>query len=333
MQFEKEVQNKLNIIFKDFTYVDCIAEELLDDKTQISISREDFPVEAILLFTLHKICKFSPIYRWDKMHWGIIFKYKGIVNLISSHKFGMRMYSQKVEGEAKYQVEIINKLKKNIKYIEKDILTKYGEDQILSSNFTIQNNFHKLNNQYLYFRKQAQDLFSEKPFCNKKNADFNEIMNLYLSKKEFDIHAVYNALAMIDSYFSRLEHLLVLSLPFVKSNQSYDMKKFIGEIWSKKYVEVLGLKGEAKRIFDELNTIKERYRNTFAHGGFEKKGHSFHFHLENYGAIPATMSDYKNSVHFRSTPLDKKNFNKFVSYWMILITFLVRILNQFGCFV
>ena len=90
MYVQPEIQNRLDILFKDFTYADPISENLIDDKSYISISREDFPVEAILLFTLHKICKFSSIYRWDKMHWGIVFKYKGIVNMISSHKFGLR---------------------------------------------------------------------------------------------------------------------------------------------------------------------------------------------------------------------------------------------------
>lgn len=144
-------------MFKDFTYAYPISENLIDDKSYISISHEDFPVEAILLFTLHKICKFSSIYRWDKMHWGIVFKYKGIVNMISSHKFGLRIYSQKLNRSINHK-EIINRLKKNIKFIETKILADYAEEQINSSNFTIQNNFYKLDNQYMYFRYEAQKL-------------------------------------------------------------------------------------------------------------------------------------------------------------------------------
>jgi len=41
------------------------------------------------------------------------------------------------------------------KFIEKNILAKYAEDQIHSNNFTIQNNFYKLDSQYNYFRCQA----------------------------------------------------------------------------------------------------------------------------------------------------------------------------------
>lgn len=309
MYVQPEIQNRLDILFKDFTYADPISENLIDDKSYISISHEDFPVEAILLFTLHKICKFSSIYRWDKMHWGIVFKYKGIVNMISSHKFGLRIYSQKLNGSTNHK-EIINRLKKNIKFIETKILAQYAEKQINSSNFTIQNNFHKLDNQYMYFRYEAQKLFAKE--ITREDKDFTKVLSNYLRKKDWEIEAVYNALSMIDSYFSRLEHILVLILPFAKKDSKYEIKKTIGQFWSEKYIEVLGCKGLSKKIYDNLIQIKEKYRNTFAHGGFEKKSQSFHFHLEGYGAVPATMSDYKNSVHFTSTPLNEDKFIEIV---------------------
>ncbi|PJI31886.1 hypothetical protein CU320_11770 [Acinetobacter pseudolwoffii] len=101
-------------------------------------------------------------------------------------------------------------------------------------------------------------------------------------------------------------------LPFAKKDSKYEIKKIIGQFWSEKYIEVLGCKGLSKKIYDNLIQIKEKYRNTFAHGGFEKKSQSFHFHLEGYGAVPATMSDYKNSVHFASTPLNEDKFIEIV---------------------
>ena len=77
--------------------------------------------------------------------------------MISSHKFGLRIYSQKLNRSINHK-EIINRLKKNIKFIETKILADYAEEQINSSNFTIQNNFYKLDNQYMYFRYEAQKL-------------------------------------------------------------------------------------------------------------------------------------------------------------------------------
>ena len=148
------------------------------------------------------------------------------------------------------------------------------------------------------------------------------MLNTFFAKRDLEQYAVYNSLAMIDSYFSRLEHILVLALPFSKNNKEYDIKKFIGEFWFKKYSEVFDLNNQdSKRIHDELNLIKEKYRNTFAHGGFEKKGQSFHFHLENYGVVPATMSDYKNSVHFNFIPLNESEFENICLFFDVVDNF------------
>ncbi|UUS58281.1 MULTISPECIES: hypothetical protein [unclassified Acinetobacter] len=309
MKFTKEIKVQLERIFQDFKLTDPSSETKLDEKTVISISREDFPVESILLFTLHKICGFRTISRWDKMHWGIIFEYKGAVNLISSHKFGLRLYSERIADVEAIQKELINKLKKNIKFIEKNILNQYAENQVALNNFTIPNLFHKLSGQYYYFRDQSKKIFKKEIDNVIKNKDFSSMLNTFFAKRDLEQYAVYNSLAMIDSYFSRLEHILVLALPFSKNKKEYDIKKFIGEFWSKKYSEVFDLSNpNSKRIHDELTLIKEKYRNTFAHGGFEKKGQSFHFHLENYGVVPATMSDYKDSVHFNFIPLNESEF-------------------------
>lgn len=58
-----------------------------------------------------------------------------------------------------------------------------------------------------------------------EDKDFTKVLSNYLRKKDWEIEAVYNALSMIDSYFSRLEHILVLILPFAKKIQNMKLKK------------------------------------------------------------------------------------------------------------
>lgn len=79
-------------------------------------------------------------------------------------------------------------------------------------------------------------------------------------------------MAMIDAYFSRLEHFLVLALPFVGyKRDSDDLSQFIGSLWSDKFRRIFEIKNkEVQQHYDVLVGIKEKYRNTFAHGGFEK---------------------------------------------------------------
>lgn len=94
-----------------------------------------------------------------------------------------------------------------------------------------------------------------------------------------------------------------------------DLIKFIGLNWSYKYKRVLGLEPglKSKKYYDRLDSVKEIFRNTFAHGGFEKAGASLYFHFPNIGAIPASLTSVKNSPHFHFFPLQEANFQEVCS--------------------
>ncbi|MEX5523454.1 hypothetical protein, partial [Bacillus cereus] len=80
--------------------------------------------------------------------------------------------------------------------------------------------------QYLYFRDRASFEYSQKNIQDSEESsrpiDFmNHLMAQFNKEINANVVGQYNALAMIDSYFSRLEHFLVLALPFT----NYDRKK------------------------------------------------------------------------------------------------------------
>jgi hypothetical protein len=121
---------------------------------------------------------------------------------------------------------------------------------------------------------------------------------------------------MINAYFSRLEHLLVIVLPFINfSPAADDLVKIIGSQWGEKYRQIFDINQDkpAKLYYDQLHDIKERFRNTFSHGGFEKDGASLYFHLPAIGAIPARLTEIRNSPHFNFLPLAQADFNEVCS--------------------
>ena len=64
-----------------------------------------------------------------------------------------------------------------------------------------------------------------------------------------------------------------------------------------------------KEFYDKLKLLKERMRNTFAHGRFDKEfGASVRFHLPGIGAVPASMSKVKDSPHFHFIPISNQSF-------------------------
>lgn len=105
---------------------------------------------------------------------------------------------------------------------------------------------------------------------------------------------------MADAYFSLLEHILVLLLPFMKEAVCFTtLSEFIGFDWGQKYKILLDIKNrEVKKHFDTLKEIKEIYRNPLAHGNFRKEGHSLYVHLPHLGAIPMKLTQSNSVKHF-----------------------------------
>ncbi|WLE95987.1 MAG: hypothetical protein QTN59_15035 [Candidatus Electrothrix communis] len=282
-----------------------------------TIDAKQFPVPNLLLYLLCEVCEFPLGDRSDKTHWIVPFTYKGVNYSVSHEKFGLRFYVEK-DSDSKPD-EVLGKIQKAVESAEKYILSDVAKKQIAKGNVTICNRFNSLNNRYNYFRQCANSAYSPKN-DSKENEDFLGLNNKFSASRD----GGYNALAMIDAYFSRLEHFLVLAFPFVDYNRdSDDLSKFIGSLWSDKFRRIFELQDkEVQKHYDVLVGIKEKYRNTFAHGGFEKNGQSFYFHLDKFGAIPASMSGLRDSVHFSFFPIDKDGFESVCSLFDSFDTYL-----------
>ncbi|MEO9275143.1 hypothetical protein ABFY09_09780 [Marinomonas sp. 5E14-1] len=279
---------------------------------RFSIPRDQFPTPNLLRFLLQGVCEFTLERPEEKMHWIIPFTYKGESCAISNEKFGLYFYSVK-NSEAKPK-EVLGKLEKNLKSAEKNILKDFAKQQIKDGNITISNQFNQLDNRYHYFREQAVSNYTPQKIKGDIKS-IKETIKLLRLESNASHEGGYNALAMIDAYFSRLEHFLVLALPFSNYDREQgDLTKFVSKNWSGKLKHILNIReSKTKNHYDTLNEIKEKYRNTFAHGGFEKEGQSFFFHLGDIGIVPASISGRKHSVHFNHFPIDKEIFENICS--------------------
>lgn len=314
MEIDK-LGERLKKSLKDFSPNQDKSYDLVFDEpsNRYNIRAEQFPVPRLLLFLLTGICKFSSRGREEKMHWNVAFTYKKYNYAITFEKFGLRLYAEK-ESKIKPE-EVLGKLQKALELVERKFLGNIAKQQISAGNISIENQFIKLSNQYSYFREMAETEYSSKQNSGKSGNFIEEIMNTINSETNAKRTGQYNALAMIDAYFSRLEHFLVLALPFSDYDREKDnLVEFVGSVWSDKLKRIFDFSDKnIQRHYSGLVHIKEKFRNTFAHGGFEKNGQSFYFHLPGYGAIPASMSGITNSVHFDSFPIDKNGFGQICS--------------------
>lgn len=290
---------------QDFKAAESYASDFALEQYRDSIDRELFPVPSLIRFVLHGVCGFPLGYPGEKTHWIIPFTYRDASCAISHEKFGLRLYVRNNINKN----ELLSKLKKAIAVTEKFILADIAKDQIKSGNITIDNQFSRLDGQYAFFREKAEAAYA----TQKREDEDGSIEGISESLNRMfraSAEAAYNALAMIDAYFSRLEHFLVLALPFSEYDRSLDeLTDFVGKIWSEKMKRILNIEiHPAQLYYAHLVAVKEKYRNTFAHGGFEKKGASFYFHLPRFGVIPASMSGHKDSVHFDLFPINEDAF-------------------------
>ena len=301
---------------RDFNVPDSGVSNLVTENglEKISVDKDIFPVPNLILFVLNGLCSFPCGNRGAKMHWIIPLSYRGVTCAVALEKFGVRFYIPKGNRQIVNVDEIFGKIKKAIETAEKYMLAEIARDEINSANVTIVNLFHKIGNRYYHFREEAKSAYSP---IGQENNDENieglaKIMNRYCQMRNI---GSYNALAMIDAYYSRLEHFLVLALPFSSFDRTKDdLTKFVQQTWSDKMKRIFDIQSPPMRdYYPKLISIKEKYRNTLAHGGFEKKGASFYFHLPGYGAIPASLSGYKNSVHFNLFFIETEDFNEICS--------------------
>ncbi|PTQ12095.1 hypothetical protein CLG96_05875 [Sphingomonas oleivorans] len=122
-----------------------------------------------------------------------------------------------------------------------------------------------------------------------------------------DREGFFHSTAMIDAYFSSLEHRLVLLRVFTgRPFAEGDMLALLGMKWGDKLKTVLTapFSNETSDILGRMRRIKERIRNPFAHGGVENDNGSLFFRLPSIGAVPANFSQFGQSVRFSMLPVD-----------------------------
>jgi len=278
---------------------------------QINVDSSDIPVPELVL-------KLPTYYDpEEKVRWTIPFNYKEFSCTFALQKSGLFLYVSRNEQPPavldKAALEIIKKIKSSINRVEKTLLIPYAQHQIESGNITIANHYLVLRNRYVYFREKAENTLRRQSRIKNSQTndikDFVKVLNDKLKKMfKAENELFYNTIAMLDAYFSFLEHLFVLIMPLCRDN--IHLVDFIGKLWAVKYKLLFDISSnlEAKSFYDKLDSIKERFRNFYAHGAFGKGGTSLFFHFPNIGAIPAQLSEVKKGPHFDFFPIQKDNF-------------------------
>jgi hypothetical protein len=289
------------IWIKEGEGIKSLKEYRIELPSELSI-RHPYMVFVIFVY----IKKFRFTGKWEKVAWEIPIKYKGTPFILTHRKFGFRIISNyKNESIKKKAIDAITNIHKAMRYAE-ELIEPFVKTLIRKGNITLDNEFSIAHRRYDFFRGKAIKEFktvdkSESKFKINLKDGYAKAIKSYNKSLQIAEAGRYYITAMLDSYFSLLEHTFVLLLPFLTNvNVSLiDLEKFIGLNWKEKFKIVLPPNSdtEAMQLLERLDKIKEQLRNPLTHGYFLKNGNSFYVHIPNLHAIPMTLT--KSKEHFK----------------------------------
>ncbi|HFJ9423033.1 TPA: hypothetical protein ACGW48_004551 [Bacillus paranthracis] len=302
----------------DFHKIENLSVEQMSPwgyEERVTIEEGELPLDYTVFLTLVYLKEYNYLHQpIEKVEWVIPFKFQGCSFSFSREKFGIRLRTETLNEEVAKQM--LKRLNSAIKIMER-LVSPIIEGLVKKGMFTLQNRFSILRERYLFFREKATASFggAEQKLTEVKTpVDIEKtISGIFNHRIQTQKEGFFYTQAMLDAYFSFLEHFLVLLLPFSDFNkETDDVSIFIGYDWTKKYNRIF--KPDKNRSmakhYDELQSIKERFRNTYSHGGFEKQYASLFVQVGRLGSIPIQMSGFRESVNFSFLPVKEPDFQE-----------------------
>ncbi|MDX8498018.1 hypothetical protein RFM99_06265 [Mesorhizobium sp. VK4C] len=281
-----------------------------------------FPVPELVLFAFRNIMGWQWSGPGEKVRWTVYGSVLGEPIAFELRKFEFTIL-RAIDHQVPYD-RIVGQIGAAMRQIE-ELLTPFAAEQARSGNVLILNHFSDFESRYRYFRDKAKKAFakSAKPpkllkKGKKQEKNLPSLRAGMLTAVLNHVHAAesegyYLSTAMIEAYFSALEHRLILLRAFIgEPLEAGGLQAFLAKSWDNKLKAVLpiGDDHQAGVTLGRLRRIKERLRNPFSHGGVENDGGSLFVHLPGIGAIPANFSDFADSPRFTFIPIEAESFRE-----------------------
>jgi len=261
------------------------------------LSLQEFPVPDLVLFALTRMRNLMALGRGEKVAWSIDACFRNTPFQIALRKFGFQLLLPKGTPQ-ELRLRLVGCLQ-TAAQLAAGSLKENVEQQVDAGNVSIDNQYRVFNGAYVFFRQQATERYST------SQSGMFALLDPALAE------AGYCAGAMLNAYFSRLEHVLVLALPFTNFDPSNGaLRGFALNRLQDKLKAIFNLSkdGTAKRIHDVLGQVKNTFRDPISHGGFDKRGTAFFFHVPGLAALPALLTDHKVSVERYVTHITQTEF-------------------------
>lgn len=284
-----------------------------------SVEPSIFPVPELILYTLRDVMGWKWSGRGEKVRWTVYGGVGGELVGFELAKFGLKLirgHSTDVEDK-----RIFGQLVAAIKIVEKNVRPQ-AKQLIDQGNFTMVNRYSEFTDRYKFFREKADADFkmADKPpeteistYDESLPGAIKELQKFFNHKHKYGTGGFYHSIAMIDCYFSGLEHRLILMRAFSgKPLGTGGFRGFMDLSWEQKIGLFIDIDKDKvnRELLGRLKAVKDRIRNPFAHGGFENDKGAIFVHFPTLGAIPANFTDFGKSSRFSLMPVESENFSE-----------------------
>lgn len=277
-------------------------------------ARAVFPVPELVLFALRE----GMGWRWqghgEKVRWTVYGAIDGQRVAFEHQKFGFTVFLPKdrLDLQSRVEGQLCGALREVEAYLQ-----PFAKAQVDQGEVMIVNRFAEFDERYRFYRELADAAYRRgsappsPPEPNGEQADGRARMQDITAQLNASLSAeregFFHSTAMIDAYFSCLEHRLVLLRAFMgKPFGQGEVLALLGMKWGDKLKLVLPtpLSRSAADGVGRMRRIKERIRNPFAHGGVENDQGSLFFRLPGIGPVPGNFTRFGDSVRFSMLPVD-----------------------------
>lgn len=248
--------------------------------------------------------------RQDKEAWKYGFTVDGSPCTLASTKYGLRLHLDSAVGDESAAElladRVLGRLAAAQKVVNKSVLAPQLDEQIRAGNVTITNQYALLRGGYDYHRERAEQAYSGHGHLSGRTT-LADLIGGQGSQEGW-----WNTLAMVTSYFSTIEHVLIGSLPFTSFDPAAEsLVNVIGAKWNEKLKKVVDMNASEPQLqYAALRDIAERFRNTYSHGAFGAQGKAAMFvHIPDVGAVPVTLGEFGVRPELHLVPAVKDDFD------------------------
>ncbi|MBO9499540.1 MAG: hypothetical protein J7483_08805 [Novosphingobium sp.] len=285
--------------------------------TSYQPARDRFPVPELVLFALRDVLGWRWLGPWEKTRWTVYGAVDGRRVAFELRKFGFTIHIQKDRPELGARVE--GQLRQALRDVEA-YLRPFAKAQVERGEAMIINRFMEFDQRYRFHRSLADAAYQRgsgvtpppEPHLPDDERERIEVVSTDITARinaswSANRQGFFHSTAMIDAYFSCLEHRLVLLRAFTgRAFAEKEVLDLLSMGWDDKLKLILPrpLPREAGDLLGRMRRIKERIRNPFAHGGVENDQGSIFFKLPKIGAVPANFTRFGDSVRFTVLPVN-----------------------------